>query len=101
VKVVPNPYKGSADWEEWTGSGYRLGRVYFMNLPAKCTIRIYTVSGDLVKTLEHNDVEFGAEPWDLTGNSDVQIASGIYFYHIDAPGIGEKVGKFAVLIGQN
>lgn len=101
VKVVPNPYKGSADWEEWTGSGARLGRVYFMGLPARCTIRIYTVAGDLVRTLEHSDVEYGAEPWDLTGDSHVQVASGIYFYHIDAPGIGEKIGKFAVLIGQN
>lgn len=101
VKVVPNPYKGSANWEEWTGSGARLGKIYFMNLPAKCTIRIYTVAGDLVRTLEHNDVAYGAEPWDLTGNAGVQVASGIYVYHIDAPGIGEKIGKFAVLIGQN
>jgi hypothetical protein len=101
VVVVPNPYKGSADWEEWTGSGARLSRIYFMNLPARCTIRIYTVAGDLVRTLEHNDVASGAEPWDLTGASGVQIASGIYFYHLDAPGIGEKIGKFAVLIGQN
>lgn len=101
IRVVPNPYKGSADWEEWTGSGARLGKIYFMNVPPKCTIRIYTVAGDLVQTLEHNDVTYGAVPWDLTGKSRVQVASGIYFYHVDAPGIGEKVGKFAVLIGQN
>ncbi len=101
VRVVPNPYKGSADWEEWTGSGARLGRIYFMNLPSQCTIRIYTVAGDLVRTLEHNDVTYGAEPWDLTGNAGVQVASGVYIYHIDAPDIGEKIGKFAVLVGQN
>lgn len=101
VKVVPNPYRGSADWEEWTGSGARLGRIYFMNLPEKCTIRIYTVAGELVRTLEHHDVAYGAEPWDLTGEANVQVASGIYIYHIDAPAIGEKIGKFAVLIGQN
>jgi len=101
IRVVPNPYKGSADWEEWTGSGARLGRIYFMNLPPKCTIRIYTVAGDLVRTLEHNDVQYGAEPWDLTGNAGVQVASGIYIYHVYSPDYGEKVGKFAVLIGQN
>ncbi len=100
VRVVPNPYKGSADWEEWTGSGARLGKIYFMNLPAKCTIRIYTIAGDLVRTLEHNDVASGAEPWDLTGEAGVQVASGIYVYHIDAPDYGEKIGKFAVLVGR-
>jgi hypothetical protein len=99
--VVPNPYRGSADWEEWTGSGARLGRIYFMNLPEKCTIRIYTIAGELVRTLEHSDVAYGAEPWDLTGEANVQVASGIYIYHIDAPDYGEKIGKFAVLIGQN
>jgi hypothetical protein len=101
IRVVPNPYKGSADWEEWTGSGSRLGRLYFMNLPSKCTIRIYTIAGDLVRTLEHHDISYGAEAWDLTGEAGVQVASGIYIYHVDAPEFGEKIGKFAVLIGQN
>jgi hypothetical protein len=101
VRVVPNPYRGSANWEEWTGSGARLGKLYFMNLPEKCTIRIYTIAGDLVRTMEHHDVAYGAEPWDLTGEAGVQVASGIYIFHIDAPEYGEKIGKFAVLIGQN
>jgi hypothetical protein len=102
VKVVPNPYRGAADWEEWSPSGIRLGRLYFTNLPAECTIRIYTVAGDLVKTIPRNDTEYGAEPWDLTGESGVQIASGIYVYYIEIPGSDETtIGKFAVLVGQN
>lgn len=100
IRVVPNPYKGSADWEEWTGSGVRLGKIYFMNLPSQCTVRIYTIAGDLVRTLEHNDVTFGAMPWDLTGEAGVQVASGIYVYHVDAPDYGEKIGKFAILVGR-
>ncbi len=100
IRVVPNPYKGSADWEEWTGSGVRLGKIYFMNLPEKCTVRIYTIAGDLVRTMEHNDVTFGALGWDLTGEAGVQVASGIYVYHVDAPAYGEKIGKFAVLVGR-
>jgi len=43
VTVVPNPYRGSADWEEWTPSGIRLGKIWFMNLPEECTITIYTI----------------------------------------------------------
>jgi hypothetical protein len=100
ISVVPNPYKGSADWEEWTGSGVRLGKIYFMNLPSQCTVRIYTIAGDLVRTLEHNDVTFGALGWDLTGEAGVQVASGIYVYHVDAPDYGEKIGKFAILVGR-
>jgi hypothetical protein len=100
ISVVPNPYKGSADWEEWTASGTRLGKIYFMNLPSKCTVRVYTIAGDLVRTLEHNDVTFGALGWDLTGEAGVQVASGIYVYHVDAPDYGEKIGKFAVLVGR-
>ena len=100
IRVVPNPYKGSADWEEWTGSGVRLGKIYFMNLPEKCTVRIYTIAGDLVRMLEHNDVTFGALGWDLTGEAGVQVASGIYIYHVDAPDYGEKLGKFAILVGR-
>ncbi|UCE27747.1 MAG: hypothetical protein JSW52_03050 [Candidatus Coatesbacteria bacterium] len=102
VKVVPNPYRGSADWEEWSPSGIRLGRIYFTNLPAECTIRIYTIAGDLVKTIARNDTEYGAEPWDLTGEAGVQVASGIYVYHIEMSGSDETtIGKFAVLVGQN
>ncbi|MCP4230069.1 MAG: 2-amino-4-hydroxy-6-hydroxymethyldihydropteridine diphosphokinase, partial [bacterium] len=84
VTVAPNPYRGSADWDEWTGSGIRLGRVWFMNLPEECTITIYTISGDPVRILEHKSQEIGAEPWDLTGGSGVAVASGIYVYQIEA-----------------
>lgn len=102
VKVVPNPYRGAANWEEWTPTGIRLGRIYFTNLPKECTIRIYTIAGDLVKTIRRNNDEYGAEPWDLTGESGVQVASGIYVYHVEVSGSdAKKIGKFAVLIGQN
>jgi len=28
---------------------------------------------------------------------NLSVAYGIYIYHIDAPGVGEKVGKFAII----
>lgn len=100
VTVVPNPYRGSADWEEWTPSGIRLGKIWFMNLPKECTITIYTISGDPVRILEHRSNEIGAEAWDLTGGSGVQVASGVYVYQVEA-GDETKIGKFAVIVGQN
>jgi len=100
IAVVPNPYVGAASWESQnlfrTGRGER--RIQFINLPAKCTIRIYTVAGNLVNTL-HQDAEIdnGQLSWDLVSKDGMDISYGIYIYHVDAPGIGEKIGKFAVV----
>jgi len=71
-----------------------------MNLPKECTITIYTISGDPVRILEHRSNEIGAEAWDLTGGSGVQVASGVYVYQVEA-GDETKIGKFAVIVGQN
>lgn len=100
IDVVPNPYVVTASWEP--RSPFRFGRgerrIYFVNLPPKCTIRIYTLRGYLVDTIEHNStIDDGAEPWDLTSKDGQDIAFGVYFYHVEAPGIGTKIGKFAVI----
>lgn len=99
IAVVPNPYVGAASWEPATtqvGRGDRL--IYFIHLPAVCTMRIYTISGKLVKTLEHNSsIANGQEPWNLISQDGMDIAFGVYIFHITAPGIGEKIGKFAII----
>ena len=99
IAVVPNPYVGAASWEAYTtevGRGPRL--VQFIHLPNKCTIRIYTISGALVQTLEHNaNLSDGQEPWNLTTKDGMNLAYGVYIFHVDAPGIGETIGKFAVI----
>jgi hypothetical protein len=100
VAVVPNPYVVAARWEPArkfaTGRGER--RIYFIHLPRDCTIRIFSVSGDHIKTLEHHsDLLDGAEPWDLTTKDDLDIAPGLYIFYLDAPGIGEKTGRFALI----
>jgi len=100
IKVVPNPYIAAAIWEPKnpfsTGRGERV--IQFTHLPMECTIRIYTVAGDLVKTIEHNSpFNDGSEKWDMLTKDNLDISYGIYIYHVDAPGIGEKVGKFTVI----
>ncbi|MCK5571765.1 MAG: hypothetical protein KAJ12_03355, partial [Bacteroidetes bacterium] len=65
IAVVPNPYVGAASWEP--PNPYKAGRgtrlVYFVNLPAVCTIRIFTVRGALVQTLYHSStIADGQEP---------------------------------------
>jgi hypothetical protein len=100
IAVVPNPYVGAASWEPpnlfRSGRGER--RIYFVNLPAKCTIRIYTMSGALVQTLHHDaTVDNGQEPWNLVTRDGMDLAYGVYIYHVEAPGIGERIDKFAII----
>jgi len=99
IAVVPNPYVGAASWEPLStsvGRGDRL--VYFVHLPQECTIRIYTISGHLVQTLTHRSTkDNGQEPWNLVSHDGMNIAFGIYVFHVDAPGVGSYIGKFAVL----
>jgi len=100
ISVVPNPYLGAAAWEKrnlnFTGRGER--KIDFINLPAKCEIRIFTMAGYLVKTLYKDSAPGdGALSWNLVSDDGMDIAYGIYVYHVKAEGIGEHIGKFAVI----
>jgi len=97
---VPDPYVASASWERplfnQTGRGER--RIDFVNLPPKCTIRIFTTSGKLVQVLEHDSApEDGTESWDLVSKDGLTVAFGVYIFHVEAPGIGSRMGKFTLI----
>ncbi len=92
VRVVPNPFLVNAAWEQLENNR----RIRFMFLPAECTISIYTTRGELVKKIYH-DNGTGDVDWNLTNESGVEIAYGLYIYHIKTP-VGEsKTGKFAII----
>ncbi|MDP8206124.1 MAG: hypothetical protein P9L92_05625 [Candidatus Electryonea clarkiae] len=100
IAVVPNPYVATVAWEPRvsfsTGRGQR--KIDFIHLPRECTIRIYTLSGFLVKKIDHRAPEIdGSESWDLVSKDGMDIAYGLYIFHVNAPGVGEKIGKFAVV----
>lgn len=100
IRVVPNPYVVTALWEPQnpysTGHGPRV--VQFINLPERCTIRIYAIDGTLVRKLEHDsNMRDGSETWDLLTKDNMDVAYGIYIYHVDAPGIGEHVGRMLII----
>ena len=105
VKVVPNPYVFYNEWEQ-----KRFPRkLKFINLPHRCTIRIFNLNGELVKTLLHthtyepeqgqgqilNDAG-GDEWWDMLNEERQFIASGIYIYHVQST-IGEQISKLVVI----
>ena len=96
IGVVPNPYMGRSAYE--TGNLDRVVR--FINLPEQATIRIYTVAGTLIRTLQKEGPSRSLD-WDLNTHNQLPVASGMYLIHVDVPGVGEKVLKFGVVNRRN
>ncbi|MHC1737248.1 MAG: hypothetical protein AB9882_04495 [Ignavibacteriaceae bacterium] len=98
--VVPNPYVGAASFEpqRYAVSGRGERKIEFRNLPFGSTVRIYTVTGDLVNTL-HQDGSYqnGYIAWDLRSKDNLEIAPGLYIYHVEGPEVGTFIGKFSVI----
>jgi hypothetical protein len=102
VKVVPNPYVVNNSWQQSS----LIRRLRFINLPNRCTIRLFNLNGELVKTLFHKETTpvgkgvvnnaGGDEWWNLLNEYGQLIASGIYVFHVESA-VGEQVGKFAVI----
>jgi hypothetical protein len=98
VVAVPNPYHVRGAYK------YSGAKLNFLNTPAYCKIHIYTMTGDLVQTLYHNEGT-GDEAWDRQDTfSTMAIVSGIYLYvveELDGPSgaaTGETaIGKFIVV----
>jgi hypothetical protein len=100
IRVVPNPYIITNSWEPQNpySSGRGTRQLHFTHLPQQCTINIFTVRGQLVKSISHSSaMNDGSETWNMLTKDNLDIAYGIYIYHIDAPGIGEIVSKFVVI----
>lgn len=100
ISVVPNPYVITASWEpqHFFSSGRGQRKIDFIHLPSKCTIKIFTTRGYLVDTIEHDtSIDDGSESWNLISKDNLEIAYGVYIFHVSAPGIGEKIGKFAII----
>ena len=100
IKVVPNPYFAASAFEGQNtfASGRGPREIQFRYLPNECTIRIYSIAGELVKTIYHSSpLESGTGRWDLLTEDNLSAAYGMYVYHINAPNIGEKIGKLAII----
>ncbi len=93
IRVVPNPYFGR--YSALVETANQPSVITFNRLPVNCTIRIYSLAGDLVRTLENNDGD-GAETWDLLSSSGQQVASGTYIFHVESD-YGEHLGRFAII----
>ena len=95
---MPNPYIVRSGFKE---SEY-IRQIRFTNLPERCDINIYTVSGEYVSTIKHDNPESGNEWWDMRTINNQELAPGLYLFYVsqkDASGHTSKttVGKFAVI----
>jgi len=92
IKVVPNPFNDKSVKFNWPGEENKL---LFINLPLQCTIKIYTATGDLVKTIHHDD-STTEQAWNQVTDSNQLIYSGVYFFLVESD-LGTKTGKFVVI----
>lgn len=90
IRVVPNPYIAG----ESSGGAER---ILFTNLPPRATIRIYTISGNLIRTLDHVGDGDGSEEWNLRTRYGLLVASGNYYFHVTTPDGRTHLGRFAVI----
>jgi len=108
VSVVPNPYRTdrsytfeNGGYEGLTNNWDETKRaVKFINLPAKCTIRIFSLAGDLIRTIDHDGTSGsfpdGDENVRLVSESNRALASGIYVFTVESE-FGTQTGKFVII----
>jgi hypothetical protein len=115
VSVYPNPYKAVYNdafgnrttyfAEGYEGQGKSEfteydRRIHFINLPDTATITIYSLFGDLIRTIQHPDVHLStyssSVSWDLVSRNAMAVTSGIYIYRIDSK-LGSQIGKIVIV----
>ncbi len=115
VGVYPNPYRVNAIWD---GTGVRDRMIWFTGLPEEATIRVFTISGELIKTIGHNAASYdgnqtrrlsgglsanavyagGEHAWDLITDHDQALATGMYIFAVENNETGYvKTGRFLVI----
>ncbi|NNF05061.1 MAG: hypothetical protein HKN17_11420, partial [Rhodothermales bacterium] len=114
VGVYPNPYRVNAAWD---GGTSRTRKLNFYNLPERCEIRIYTLAGEVVTTIDHDsatntgDIRWysdlsadnrllagGEHSWDLLSENGLSLAGGLYLFTVRDRDSGEvQQGKFVII----
>ncbi len=109
IYVYPNPYRVDAEYRDIGLEGRnqddrwdeRVRAVWFANLPPVCTIHIYSLDGDRVRTIEHDvpaaDPTSRRHAWDLINRNYQKVETGLYYWVVEMPGEKTQVGKLAII----
>ena len=103
VNVYPNPLFGYNTLSNYYSNTPDEPFVTFTNLPENVTIKIYSLSGTLLRTLTTDDKDSPTSPylrWNLQNESGLRVASGMYLAIVSNPEYGDKVLKFAIIMPQ-
>ncbi len=118
--VYPNPYYAGASWEGRSNFQEESRKLIFANLPKRCIIRVYTVAGDFIDEIYHNDNYDGADirwyrtfgsegsernvfsggehAWDLLSENTQIISRGLYMFSVEDLETNQiKTGKFIII----
>ena len=101
IKVVPNPYVVTHEGESRLLSTQTSGRgereIRFTHIPPGTKISIFTVRGELIRTLTHDNLFVGDVYWNLRTEENLDVAYGVYIFVAETPDAGSKIGKFALI----
>jgi len=112
VRVVPNPYIGSASWNNpipSLGTSPWEHQLMFINLPEDAIVRIYTLDGDYVAQIAASDPRItgpyetvpdksaGTAIWNLVTRNNQNAAPGVYLYTVTSVQYGKTTGKFVII----
>lgn len=99
VYVAPDPYREN-DPEDRFGP-YAGPAIHFFNLPEVATLRIYTMNGELVRTLQHvqrgGGVSGGQIAWNLKNEHQRDVTSGVYLYAVQTPSGESRTGFLTIV----
>jgi hypothetical protein len=110
VFVYPNPYRIEGEYRKngYEGRGDtdrpddRVRVVHFANLPPKCTIRIYTIDGDLVREFVHDipvsDPLSNHDYWNLITRNTQLAVSGLYYWTVEGDDGNVQIGKLVLIL---
>jgi hypothetical protein len=109
IYVVPNPYRGRAQWDLTPNAVDPTGtHIDFFNMPdGDWTLRIFTIAGDLVQTIRWDDLQTNGKPqkenagdgqasWNLISRNGQDVVSGIYLFSVESP-TGSSRGRFVII----
>jgi hypothetical protein len=96
VYVVPNPLIVTNGLGGSDPNGEVTDRIQFYGLTQQCTIRIFSYSGQLIQTIEHNGDTFGNPWYQITRNNQL-LASGVYYFVVEDVGGARSHGKFVII----
>lgn len=91
LKVYPNP------WRPGSGGPYDAAVVRFKNLTETAEIKVFTITGELVRRLGKTAADGDEKVWDGRNDDGKKVASGVYLFLIRNPGGEQRIGKVAII----